>query len=127
MEMTLAQWLKLKTADFEALPDEVNGSIAGKFVDDAVVHLDLNFERICPLLRYPRVGETVISMSGLPIILNGGSSTGLGNINIPIKEKMFSMQPNAITNVGAEVVGIDSKTIRQLNSIEGKNKLSDYK
>ncbi|KAJ6634784.1 Borealin [Pseudolycoriella hygida] len=213
MEMTLAQWLKLKTAAPEPLPDEINRSVAGKFDDDGYVtessnrssraakskiretkgkrrsksaggKINSSVMSACSLsrmnsfsgrasrskyrtpanrmqtmsadrsvvtpvtpkitmntpvslLRYPRVGETVISMSGSPIIVNGGSTTGLANINIPIKEGIFSMQPNAITNVDAELVErIDSKTIRQLkqlqtnlaivmNSIQGKKKLSD--
>ncbi|KAJ6638738.1 Borealin [Pseudolycoriella hygida] len=210
MEMTLAQWLKLKTADSEPLPD---GSIAGKFDDDGyatesskrssraakskiretkgkrrsksaggkinssvmsasslsrvnsfsgrasrskfrtpanrmqtmsadrsvVTPITPKIQMNTPvsLLRYARVGETVISMSGSPIIVNGGSTTGSANINIPIKEGIFSMQPNAITNVDAELVErIDPKTILQLkqlqtnlaivmSSIQGKNKLND--
>lgn len=71
------------------------------------------------LLRYPKVGETVISMSGSPVIVNGGAIQGVANINIPIKDGMFSMQPNAITDVDSDLVSrIDTSTMAQLRQLQ---------
>lgn len=71
------------------------------------------------LLRYPKVGETIISMSGSPVIVNGGAMQGVANINIPIKDGMFSMQPNAITDVDSDLVSrIDTSTLDQLRQLQ---------
>ncbi|XP_037050243.1 borealin-like isoform X2 [Bradysia coprophila] len=71
------------------------------------------------LLRYPKVGETIISMSGSPVIVNGGTMQGIANINIPIKDGMFSMQPNAITDVDSDLVSrIDNTTMNQLRQLQ---------
>lgn len=43
----------------------------------------------------------------------------MANINIPIKDGMFSMQPNAITDVDSDLVSrIDSATMRQLRQLQ---------
>lgn len=43
----------------------------------------------------------------------------MANINIPIKDGMFSMQPNAITDVDSDLVSrIDSDTMRQLRQLQ---------
>ncbi|KAG4071335.1 hypothetical protein HA402_004039 [Bradysia odoriphaga] len=71
------------------------------------------------LLRYPKIGETIISMSGSPVIVNGGAMQGIANINIPIKDGMFSMQPNAITDVDSDLVSrIDHTTMNQLKQLQ---------
>lgn len=44
---------------------------------------------------------------------------GMANINIPIKDGMFSMQPNAITGVDSDLVArIDTATFRQLKQLQ---------
>lgn len=48
-----------------------------------------------------------------------GTMNGIANINIPIKDGMFSMQPNAITDVDSDLVSrIDNSTIRQLKQLQ---------
>lgn len=48
-----------------------------------------------------------------------GALQGMANINIPIKDGMFSMQPNAITDVDSDLVSrIDSDTMRQLRQLQ---------
>lgn len=44
---------------------------------------------------------------------------GMANINIPIKDGVFSMQPNAITDVDSELVSrIDPNTLKQLKQLQ---------
>lgn len=48
-----------------------------------------------------------------------GATHGVANINIPIKDGMFSMQPNAITDVDSDLVSrIDNSTMRQLKQLQ---------
>lgn len=72
------------------------------------------------LLRYAKHGETVISLTGSPVVGVGQPLDQLANINIPIKNGIVSLRPTAgIQNINADMVPkIDADTLKHLKTLQ---------
>lgn len=71
--------------------------------------------RAVSMLRYQRIGETVISMDGSPVIAQ--SVSGLdANINIPVDNGVISIVPSAMSHVEPRfLANLNPDTLRQLH------------
>ncbi|CAD7088332.1 unnamed protein product [Hermetia illucens] len=85
--------------------------------------------KVCPntplsMLRYPRIGETVISLTGSPIVAQCPSDT-TATVNIPIKDGVISLRPTRLDAVHPDFIeSIDAETWSQIKELQSNlNKL----
>lgn len=75
------------------------------------------------LLRYPKVGEHVVSLDGSPIIAQHVIREE-ANINIPIANGILSLQPSEMSENNSILLSkIDSETLKQLRTLHSNLEL----
>lgn len=72
------------------------------------------------LLRYANHGETVISLTGSPVVGLGQPLDSVANINIPIKNGIISLRPTAeMRHINpSSMPKIDSDTLKHLKTLQ---------
>lgn len=72
------------------------------------------------LLRYANHGETVISLTGSPVVGLGQPLDSVANINIPVKNGIISLRPTAeMRNINTNSLPkIDSDTLKHLKTLQ---------
>lgn len=84
-----------------------------------VIRPKFSIEEPIAMLRYANVGETVVSVTGSPVV---GASQGLdyrATVNIPIKNGIISLRPTELKSFDEQLVGkIDSDTLTHLKLLQ---------
>uniref|UniRef100_A0A1B0GHF1 Borealin C-terminal domain-containing protein n=1 Tax=Lutzomyia longipalpis TaxID=7200 RepID=A0A1B0GHF1_LUTLO len=71
------------------------------------------------LLRYPRVGETLVSLTGSPVVGFSGSMEPTASVNIPTNDGVLSLRPTASSNFDAQMISqIDPETYQNLQQLQ---------
>ncbi|XP_055904715.1 borealin-like isoform X2 [Eupeodes corollae] len=71
------------------------------------------------LLRWPKPGELVISMTGTPVVSSHIMPEQFANVNIPIRDGVLSLRPKKLCNLDPEIVDkIDQDTISQIKLLQ---------
>ncbi|XP_055705163.1 borealin-like isoform X2 [Phlebotomus papatasi] len=69
------------------------------------------------LLRFPRVGETLVSLTGSPVA--GGGPDPVASVNIPTLDGVLSLRPTAASTFDPHVISqIDEGTLRNLHQLQ---------
>lgn len=76
------------------------------------------------LLRWPKPGEMVISMTGTPVVSSHIMPELFANVNIPIRDGVLSLRPKKLSNLDPEIVHkIDQDTISQIKLLQSNLEL----
>lgn len=76
------------------------------------------------LLRWPKPGEMVISMTGTPVVSSHVMPEQCANVNIPIRDGVLSLRPKKLSNLDPEIVHkIDQDTITQIKLLQSNLEL----
>ncbi|XP_055857319.1 borealin-like [Episyrphus balteatus] len=76
------------------------------------------------LLRWPKPGEMVISMTGTPVVSSHVMPEQFANVNIPIRDGVLSLRPKKLSNLDPEIVHkIDQDTISQIKLLQSNLEL----
>lgn len=76
------------------------------------------------LLRWPKPGEIVISMTGTPVVSSHIVPEQYANVNIPIRDGVLSLRPKKLSNLDPEIVHkIDQDTISQIKLLQSNLEL----
>lgn len=70
------------------------------------------------MFRYPKLGETIISLSGSPVVAQGCVQQE-ANINIPTMDGVFCVNPSAMGSADPDIFNrIDAETLGQLQQLQ---------
>lgn len=71
------------------------------------------------MLRYANVGETVVSLTGSPVVVPGQTHGNRPNINIPILDGMLMLQSTESRSFNSEFIDrIQPETLHQLKMLQ---------
>ncbi|XP_059621812.1 borealin-like [Phlebotomus argentipes] len=88
---------------------------------DRISHIrpKVDIQEPLALLRFPRVGETLVSLTGSPVAGYAATHDATASVNIPTLDGVLSLRPTALTSLDTRMVSqIDDETLRSLQQLQ---------